>query len=225
MSNYKEVTVVCTSCNRPDLLEKTLDSFHKYNTYPIERFIVIDDGGGNCDCNNHLQDKFPSVDFWYNANNIGQIGSIDRVYPYVTTPYVFHMEEDWEFFKEGFIEACLEVIDLDEKIICVWTRDPNDILQPLLPIKYASESGLSIQRVSWGFDGHWHGFTFNPSLKKMKDYPENGYTPIGRELELSKYYYSLGYFAMAFTEGYCKHAGWGRHVTDVGETTGHQTQK
>ena len=216
MSSYKEVTVVCTSCNRPDLLEKTLDSFFKYNTYSLDSFIVIDDSG-IFGCNDHLQIKFPIINFQYNKTNIGQVASIDRMYGYVTTPYVFHIEEDWEFYKEGFIEACLEVIDLDEKIICVWTRDPNDIGHPLLETKYATQSGISVQRVSWGFDGHWHGFTFNPSLKKMKDYPVDGYKPIGRELELSKYYYSLGYFAMAFTEGYCKHAGWGRHIKDVGE--------
>jgi GT2 family glycosyltransferase len=221
MSNYKEVSVVLTACNRPDLLEKTLDSFFKYNTYPITEFNVIDDSGITI-CNDHLQEKFPSVTFWYNQTNIGQVASIDRIYSHIKTPYVFHMEEDWEFYKEGFIEACLEVIDLDEKIICVWTRDQNDILHPLLSDVYLTESGNKIQRVSWGFDGHWHGFTFNPSLKKMKDYPTNGYTPIGRELELSKYYYSLGYFAMAFKEGYCKHAGWGRHVTDIGEDGQHQ---
>ena len=217
----KEVTVVCTSCNRPDLLEKTLDSFFKYNTYPIERFIVIDDSGGNCDCNDELKDKFPSVDFWYNAENIGQVASIDRVYGYVTTPYVFHMEEDWEFYKKGFIEACLEVIDV-EKCICAIVRDPNDSKHPTIPPTYKTKSDITFRKLQWGFDGHWHGFTFNPSLKKMKDYPSDGYSPIGRELELSKYYYSLGYFAFIFNEGYCRHAGWGRHVIDVGENGGFQ---
>ena len=45
MKQSKEVTVVLTSCNRPDLLEKTLDSFFKYNTYPITTFNIIDDSG------------------------------------------------------------------------------------------------------------------------------------------------------------------------------------
>jgi hypothetical protein len=76
-------------------------------------------------------------------------------------------------------------------------------------------NGKGVRRLGWGFDGHWHGFTFNPSLKKIKDW--NGYAKIGRELELSKYYYEQGYFAMIFTEGYCKHIGWNRHVTDKGE--------
>ena len=221
MKDYKEVSVVVTACNRPDLLEKTLDSFHKFNTYPIKKFIVIDDSG-IAGCNNDLIKKYPLIKFIDNPQNIGQVRSIDKAYSMVTTPYVFHMEEDWEFYKEGFIEACLEVIDLDDKIICVWTRDQTDILHPLLSDVYLTESGNKIQRVSWGFDGHWHGFTFNPSLKKMKDYPKNGYTPIGRELELSKYYYNLEYYAMAFTNGYCKHIGWNRHVVDVGEDGKHQ---
>ena len=37
------------------------------------------------------------------------------------------------------------------------------------------------------------------------------------KIKISKYYYEKGYFAMIFTEGYCKHIGWDRHVTDKGE--------
>lgn len=209
----KEVTIVCTSCNRPDLLEKTLDSFFKYNTYQLSAFHIIDDSAV-IGCNDILKEKFPSISFWYNETNIGQVASIDKMYGYVTTPYIFHMEEDWEFYKEGFIEACLDVIDLDEKIICVWTRAPNDTPHPSLDPTY-DINGKGVRRLTWGFDGHWHGFTFNPSLKKIKDW--NGYAKIGRELEISKYYYEQGYFAMIFTEGYCKHIGWDRHVTDKGE--------
>jgi hypothetical protein len=39
------VTIVLTSCNRPDLLKKTLESFIKHNTYPIKEAIIIDDSG------------------------------------------------------------------------------------------------------------------------------------------------------------------------------------
>ena len=60
MSNYKEVSVVVTSCNRPDLLEKTLDSFNDFNTYPIKKFIVIDDSGV-VGCNNDLIKKYPFI--------------------------------------------------------------------------------------------------------------------------------------------------------------------
>lgn len=41
------VTFVLTICGRNDLLEKTLDSFFKYNSYPIKRFLIIEDSGNN----------------------------------------------------------------------------------------------------------------------------------------------------------------------------------
>ena len=56
----KEVTVVLTACNRADLLEKTLDSFFKFNTYPLKRFIIIDDGM-NFGCNDFVKIKYENT--------------------------------------------------------------------------------------------------------------------------------------------------------------------
>ena len=39
----KKITFTLTSCGRPDLLERTLDSFFEYNTYQIEKFIISED--------------------------------------------------------------------------------------------------------------------------------------------------------------------------------------
>ena len=38
--------MVITSCGRQDLLERTLDSFLRYNTHPIKEFIIMEDGDG-----------------------------------------------------------------------------------------------------------------------------------------------------------------------------------
>ena len=39
----EKVTFVLLSCGRLDLLEKTLNSFLRYNNYPIERYIIVED--------------------------------------------------------------------------------------------------------------------------------------------------------------------------------------
>lgn len=44
-SSKSNVTLVITSCNRFDLLKKTLESFSKNNTYPIKEIIIIEDSG------------------------------------------------------------------------------------------------------------------------------------------------------------------------------------
>lgn len=211
MSN---VTAVCTSCNRPDLLEKTLDTFFANNTYELADFIIIDDSTV-IGCNDHLLTKYPQLTLIYNEENLGQIASIDKAYSQVKTDYVFHLEEDWEFFRPGFIQDAMEIIDIHDKLICVWARDPQDTPHPTYQDTFLTPSGKKVKQLIRDFHGHWTGFTFNPSLKKMKDY--SGYAQIGRELQLSVHYGNLGYFAMIFEEGYCRHTGWGRHVTDKGE--------
>ena len=37
------VTFLITSCGRLDLLERTIDSFLKFNQCPIERYIITED--------------------------------------------------------------------------------------------------------------------------------------------------------------------------------------
>ena len=39
------ITFTITSCNRIDLLEKTLNSFTSINNYEIDEFIMSDDSG------------------------------------------------------------------------------------------------------------------------------------------------------------------------------------
>src|SRR6516165_10513867 len=52
---HHSVTAVLTSCARYDLLERTLDSFYKHNTFPIERMIVVEDGDSIPD---HIQARY-----------------------------------------------------------------------------------------------------------------------------------------------------------------------
>ena len=81
------VTAVFTSFGRLDLLSQTINSFTRYNTHPIDKYIIIDnstipsiyDGIKNIvtDLNNTL--------ILANEENIGQVASIDKAYSYVDT--------------------------------------------------------------------------------------------------------------------------------------------
>ena len=39
----KKITFVLTSCGRVELLNKTLDSFFKFNNYEIEEMFLVED--------------------------------------------------------------------------------------------------------------------------------------------------------------------------------------
>ena len=166
------ITVVLTSCNRPALLKRTLESFFKFNTYPIKEFIVIEDSG-NPDMRNIIE-AYP-VKLLYNVHNIGQIPSIDKAYSKVITPYIFHCEDDWEFYRPGFIEASLEVLKADGNVINVWLREQSDTNgHPIEPqvMKAGAVEYKYLQTNAVG--GYWHGFTWNPSLRRLADYYKIG---------------------------------------------------
>jgi glycosyltransferase involved in cell wall biosynthesis len=220
-----DVTVVLTACNRADLLERTLDSFFQMNTYPLARFIIIDDGV-NFGCNDEVIKKYDfPIEVIYNDPKLFQIKSIDKAYGMVETPYIFHMEEDWEFLKPGFIEASKPVLEADPNIIQVWLRgiDDTTLPHPYYPDRYEVNEN---QMVLVQYAGIWNGFSFNPGLKRLSDWKAlpNGYdgceriTPaeqsggVTLECDVSVEYRKRGMIAMRFVESYVTHIGWDRHI-------------
>ena len=230
----REVTVVLTSCGRLDLLSKTIKSFNEYNTYPISKFIVIDDSGDESiheQADKLLPALLEQYDHFviFNNKRQGQIKSIDDAYKLVKTPYIFHLEDDWEFYKHSFIEHSFKLMDDNPDLITVWLRELDDTMdnpiegkhhfatylednQPLAVLKYYYvKSNIG-----------WSGFCFNPGLRRYSDYkaiaPFKNVVPkhlidipksvLEAELAISKKYGELGFKAAIFDQGYVKHIGW-----------------
>jgi len=217
-----KISVVLTSCGRPHLLEPTINSFNKYNTYPIEEFIIIDDSG-DLPTQEFIKNQYPKYTHIFNSTRIGQIKSIDKAYSQVKTPYIFHLEDDWEFYEKGFIEKSLVLLKNDPTIINVWLRERNDTNgHPIEPTQY-EHNNIFYYLVSTNWKGGWGGFSFNPGLRRLKDYnkvkpfenfipsppPLEFYTP---EFEISQHYKKLGYKAVILNQGHVKHIGWNDHI-------------
>lgn len=210
------VTVVLTSCGRPDLLRKTLDSFFQYNTHPVKKFIIVEDSGLPPDQFDFLND-YP-VEVTHNGENIGQIKSILKAYDLVDTDYIFHCEDDWQFYRPGFIEQSIKVLETDPKILQVWIRGIQDTNSH--PVEHETKitpSGIKYKLLKLNYLGKWHGFSFNPGLKRIKDYvPYDTITSYegkgnsGAEQEIGEYYYKKGFRGAIITGvGFVKHIGWG----------------
>jgi hypothetical protein len=212
-ADQHDVTVVITSCGRYDLLEKTLQSFRRYNTYPyLKEIIVVEDGEGNPIeiCKNHGA-KLVRV-----GSRMGQSHAIDFAYSHVNTEYIFHCEDDWEFYNSGFIEKSLNILKYDLSCICVWIRSWEDTNgHPLVFRSKCERFGV----LSFGY-GEWHGFTWNPSLRRLSDYLRIGHFSKEynkertlREPDVGQIYYELGYRAVILDKpGYVRHIGWDRHI-------------
>lgn len=212
----KKVTCILTSCGRQDLLAITLESFFKFNTYPIEEFLIYEDSG--CEgINDELKKLYPDIKWIEPKERTGQITALDSLWQSVKTEYAFTMEDDWETYKSGFIEKSMFILEKHEKIMQVWLREKEDTNQH--PVDWSSNLDFGIMKTN---NGLWAGTCFNPSLKRKSDYDLiKSYgkhtqfsfkTPWKSEAAISQLYYRLGFKAAILPHGYIKHIGWERHV-------------
>jgi hypothetical protein len=220
------VTVVLTSCGRPDLLDETISSFLRWNDDPVDRFLVIEDSADPA-VPALIHDKYGEiVEVMVNTPRLGQIRSIDVAYSTVRTPYIFHCEDDWRFYRSGFIRDSLSVIRSDPRIFQVQLRDIWDNNgHPPLRKRYRTAEGVDFRLVSTGFvasnGATYHGFSFNPGLRRLSDYRKIGpYAAIGHEIEISEAHFKAGLVSAILEESAVEHLGDGRHVLDLHEELG-----
>ena len=96
-------TVALTSCGRFDLLERTLQSLLPRLDGPLARILIAEDSGDRSvlDVVRAFDGQPARIEAIINDPPLGQVKNIDRLYSRIETDWVFHCEDDWEFFSEG----------------------------------------------------------------------------------------------------------------------------
>jgi hypothetical protein len=231
MPQDADITVVVTSCNRHDLLARTLESFRAHETEGrVARILVAEDGDADPSA---VCARFGAEHF-RTTERVGQIRLIDQAYAKVATPFIFHLEDDWEFYRSGFMQKSRAVLEGDPRMLLVQLRAWNDTGGH--PLSHSTPD-RSFGIMATGYCDCWHGFTFNPGLRRLSDYqrlggsyenqPRTMYvvakTPTAAlpfEVEASAFYHRLGYRAAILDEGgYIRHIGGERHVPHAGDTS------
>jgi len=208
-----KVTLFITSCGRPDLLLVTLHSFLKFNTYPIEEAIICEDSGYDR-INDFVKAMLPfPCKLIYNKTRIGQMKSIENGVQYIKTPYVFHCEEDWEFYDYGFIEKSLEILKKDNNVTSVWLREAKELFYrySFNFIRLENESYYRV--ITNGRHGY---FSFNPGLRTIEIQKTGMPYPLEETFDeghLNTYFKNKEMYAVIINpDGFVRHIGWDRHI-------------
>lgn len=213
-----EITFALTSCGRLDLLERTIDSFLKFNSYPIAAYIISEDDS-SCDLS-ALKEKYKHLNFYWIQNpgpRRGFLPNIDFLYKHVTTPWVFHCEDDWEFYAPDFIEPSLDILLSNNDLLQVWLRHPEDTNgHPLDKAIYKTKGKVKYKLLSLDYLCQFSGYTTNPGLRRLKDkvcfeaISMLGPGFIGPEGKVNIYYKQAGFRSAILLPGYVRHIGEGR---------------
>lgn len=208
-----EYTCVLTSCNRFDVLEKTLGSLFKHLDILPKEFIIVEDSG-----NQDVLKVLEKFDFTFytiiNPVNLGQAKAIDIAYRKVTTPYIFHCEDDWEFTRTGFIRESAEILDLHPEVSLVQLRGRSEqkVLSELPRLKHNNIEYFLAKKDS---DKRYFSYGYNPSLRRLIDYKRIApIADIGGEREVSWVFKKMGFVTAHLEKPAVKHLGDDLHIDD-----------
>jgi hypothetical protein len=207
-------SVVLTSCRRFDLLAVTLRSLLGHLDGPRAEVIVIEDSD-RAEVADVVGAIDPAIRVIVNGTQLGQIPSIDKAYAAVTTDYVFHCEDDWEFLRTGFVAESFAILAHHADVSMVSLRAREELHPKIRNTPKTALDGLEYFLV----DPRWHpergGYSFNPGLRRMADYRAIGpFEPIGGEEDISYRFKRQG-FRLAYLEvPAVRHIGEDRHIDD-----------
>jgi hypothetical protein len=205
---FEHLTIIVTSCDRFDLLEKTLDSFFRLNNYPYEKMIINNDSLNPLPPRIYEKYKDFNVEFYYGVKR-GLSASFDFLVSKVQTEYFFNIEDDWLFSgNPDFIENSIDILkysNFDQ----VWIRHHKDFQHPISEkIEYIN--GISFRRVE--LNGDWCGFSFNPAVRELSRWKSmfpNGVSGVD-EIDISRRVYNF-YSACVLEHTSIGHIGYNRH--------------
>ena len=206
------VTVCITSCGRLDLLAETLGSFRAFN--PGGRYILSEDST-DAGIIAEIILRYPEFKVLSGSVRLGIMGSIDRLYSAVETPFIFHLEDDWVFDGPVNWGAALALLEHDDKIANICVRAFEEI-KP----KYRARSdrrdleGATFQVMRRNSHPEFFGWSPNPGLIRKSLYDR--YKPFARMMpdQMSGVIKADGRTLAHLMPGVARHIGYGRNVVD-----------
>lgn len=225
------VTFTITTCKRYDLFIRTMDSFLKYckDIHLITRWICIDDNSSDEERKN-MSIRYPFFEFiWKSENEKGHVQSMNMILDTVDTPYIFHMEDDWQFISSrNYISDCLQILQEDQLYgQCLVNRCYAETLDDYSTIgstcmktknnlrylkhNYEPDTNKFIHDFGYGKNcAYWSHYSLRPGMNKTHVLNDVGrYTPNipHFEKEYSIRYHEKGYITVFLERIHCIHIG------------------
>ncbi|MHC6227726.1 glycosyltransferase family 2 protein [Pseudomonas sp. X10] len=216
-SETSDITLVVTSCGRFDLLKETLESFDRFNTAPVREVFITEDSGDEAVHGAVPEHWKPYCRVFVNNPKLGQLASIDLAYGQVKTPYIFHCEDDWRFYRPGFVEDSRAILEVSPHLLQVWLRSYAHDLAVHSPYIHLGErqviAGVPCYAVL-SEKADWQSFSLNPGLRRLSDYQRCApFAAYAGEKALSRRYSELNLTAVSLEGDAVLHTGFGNHVT------------
>lgn len=217
-----DITVILTSCGRVDLLRETLKSLKDTFGRPFRSMMTDDSApvGNDLRVLMGVAKEYGAELFTFREKH-GQAWCLDFLYSRVTTPYLFHCEDDWLFLSTGYVEASMEILEQCPEVAVIG-MDMNDEFRRLGAVGQQHElpSGVVyFEHPVWRIDDQhnpWHGWR-GWGVKRTEDYQKLGrFQDYETEDAFDNHFHTLGLKSVWLDKTYVEHLGYGRSTFPVG---------
>lgn len=194
-----DITLCLTMGKRPKQLTQTLDSLFSFTQF--KHVLAVNDFG-DAPTNEAFFAACPHGRI-IDAKLIGHHPAVDAMYAKVTTPYIFHCEDDWQFFAKPNLDNARKILENDDvSVVCM--RALDDFLKAEDMQNIAQNN--TVARLTH-LHAQWYGFTFNPHLSKTALWQHYGpYAKFKKERHISRHMRKDDKYA-AYADGVCRHIG------------------
>lgn len=213
MKRRDDVTLCLTMGKRPEELSKTLKSLLARQSFG--RVIAINDFRDEA-TNKAFLDVCPDGELICLDRQLGHHAAVDYMYRKVTTPYVFHCEDDWLFNDQLDLDKAIDLLNALPEATQVCFRDLQDCYlsdEEKLLAKKCSAQGVDYYRIDH-LHPQWYGFTFNPNVFRLDLWRQlGGFSAFKKERHISRKLRSSGRYTVYLAPGPCAHIGDGVSVS------------
>lgn len=202
-----DITLCLTIGKRPDELRQTLQSL--LSKVQFKHIIAINDFGDE-QSNAVFHELCPQGELINLGYNLGHHKAVDLMYGKVTTPYVMHCEDDWEFDSVPKFDDILKFLVSEPNISMVCLRKMSDISfdkQQQSQIIHRSTGYLDIVEIHTIHE-QWYGYTFNPHIASINTWKELApFAKFKKERHISRIFRSKNKHLVYLEQGNCHHIG------------------
>ena len=210
-----DTTTYIISCNRLDLLDRTIKSFLSTRDYPTK--MVLIDNSAVPEVHSTLVEKYGTYcDVYSFPENRGIWWAMDFMVSICYTEYVFYLEEDWEFLLPGYLNTSKEILLKYREIgfVDISMRTFEDegydtYHKQLIDNKFFYKKPWRLS------DKHlfWNGWAGAPNLKRRDDLIWLGRVEKWHnEWNIDRRFHALGFKSVVLKDRHVDHIGWGKSL-------------
>lgn len=224
------ITFSITTCKRLDLFKRTMNSFLNCckDIHLITDWICVDDNSSEED-RQQMRLLYPFFNFCFkNQSDKGHAKSMNIILNYVQSPYLLHIEDDWEFISPQFyIQQSLEILNEHDNLGQVlFNKNYAELFDINILGGFPSKTKFGLRYYLHEFEtdnntfvrrhgsgsscAYWPHYSLRPSLSKTNVLKKVGlYNPDANhfEMEFAYRYSNLGFVTAFFESINCIHIG------------------